>query len=72
MRNSNYARVKMTDWFSEQVESDLKYLVDQKNSDRIINNHCKRSSFVSVLQTNIIICRSLRQRQVIDLLATDK
>ena len=72
MCNSNYARVKMADWFPEQAESDLKYLVDQKNSDRIINNHCKISLFVSVLQTNIINCRSLRQRQVIDLLATDK
>jgi len=43
----------MADWFPEQAESDLTYLVDQKNSDQIINNYCKISLFVSVLQTDI-------------------
>jgi len=37
MRNCNYAlEVKMADRLPEQAESDLTYLVDQKNGDRMM------------------------------------
>ena len=35
-RNWNYTRVTMADEFDEQAESDLTYLVDQKNGDWMI------------------------------------
>ena len=43
----------MADWFPEQAESDLTYLVDQKNVDQMINNYWTR------LSQNIIICQCL-------------
>jgi len=67
----------MANWFPEQAESDLTYLVHQKNGDQndktiiiIELGFRKISWFVSVSQINIIICLSLQI--IIDLLATDK
>jgi len=33
MGNGNYTRVKMEDQFPEQAESELTYLVDEKDAD---------------------------------------
>ena len=45
----------MADQFPEQAEiSDLTYLVDQKNSDRMINNY-----YWTWLSQNIVICQCL-------------
>ena len=50
----NCSRVKMADWFPKQAESDLTYLVDQKNSGGMIVElgYRKISWFVSVLPIN--------------------
>ena len=65
----------MADRLPEQAESDLTYLADQKNGDRMIKQllnsviakYCDLS-----LSRRSIICLSLRLWQIIDLLATDK
>ena len=67
--------MKMADLFPEQSESDLSSLVDQKNGNRIIkqllNLVIAKYRDLSVSRRSII-CLSLRLRQIIDLLATDK
>ena len=50
----------MTDRFPEQGESDLTYLVDQKNGDRMIKQ------LLSEVEQNIVICQCLWLRQIID------
>ena len=68
--------MKMADRFPEQSESDLTSLVDEKDSDQMIkqllNSVIAKYHDLSVSHTSIIICLSLRLRQIIDLLATDK
>ena len=65
----------MADRFPEQAESDLTYLVDQKNGDRMIKQLLSeviaeyRDLSVSLRS---IICLSLRLQQIIYLLSTDK
>ena len=65
----------MADLFPEQAESDLTYLVDQKNGDRMIK---QLLNLVIAIYRDLsvsrrsIICLSLRLRRIIDLLATDK
>ena len=58
----------MADRFTEQAESDLTYLVDQKNGDRMIkqllNSIIAKYRDLSVSRRSII-CRRLRQ--IIDL-----
>ena len=65
----------MADRFPEQAESDLTYFVDQKNDDRMIkqllNSVIAKYHDLSVSRRSII-CLSLRLREIIDLLATDK
>ena len=67
--------VKMEDRVPEEAESDLTCLVDQKNGDRMIkqvlNSVTAKCRDLSV-SCRTIICLSLRLRQIIDLLATDK
>ena len=59
---------KMADRFPQQAESDLTYLVDQKNGDRLI-----RQLLNSVIAKYRDLSVSRRRlRQIIDLLATDK
>ena len=58
----------MADRFPQQTESDLTYLVDQKNGDRLI-----RQLLNSVIAKYRDLSVSRRRlRQIIDLLATDK
>ena len=65
----------MADRFPEQAESDLTYLVNQKNGNLIIkqllNSVIAKYRDLSVSHGSII-CLSFRLRQIIDLLATDK
>ena len=65
----------MADWFLEQTESDLTYLVAQKNGDRrvkqLLNSAIAKYRDLSVSRRSII-CLGLLLRQLIDLLATDK
>jgi len=65
----------MADRFPEQAESDLTYLVNQKTGNLIIkqllNSVIAKYRDVPVSHGSII-CLSLRLRQRIDLLATDK
>ena len=65
----------MGDRFPEQAESDLTYLVDQKNGDRMIkqllSSVIAKYRDLSVSRRSII-CLSLLLRQMFDLLATDK
>ena len=64
----------MADRFPEQAESDLNYLVDQKNGDRMIkqllNSLIAKYPDLSVSHGSIISL-SLRPRQIIDLHATE-
>ena len=53
-------------YFPDLSESDLKTLVDQKNSDRMIKQLL--NSFIA----DQLFCLSLRLRQIIDPLAADK
>ena len=61
----------MADRFPEQAESDLTYLVDQKNGDRMIkqllNSVIAKYRDLSVSRRSIIICLGLLLRQIIDL-----
>ena len=61
----------MADRFPEQAESDLTYLVDQKNGDRMIkqllNSVIAKYRDLSVSRRSIIICLGLQLRQIIDL-----
>ena len=63
----------MEDRFPEQAESNLTYLVDQKNGDQMIkqllNSVIAKYRDWSVSRRSII-CLSLRPRQVIDLHVT--
>ena len=64
----------MVDQFSGQAESDLTYLVHQKNGERMIKQ--KLNSVIAKycdlsLSRRSIICLSLPLQQIIDLLATD-
>ena len=65
----------MADRFPEHLESDLTSLVDQKNGDRMITqlliSVIAKYRDLSVSRRSII-CLSLRLRQIIDLLATEK
>ena len=65
----------MADRFPEQAESDLTHFVDQKNDDRMIkqllNSVIAKYHDLSVSRRSII-CLSLRLREIIALLATDK
>ena len=67
----------MVDWFPKQAESELTYLVDQKNGDQMIkqllNSVITKYQDLSVSRRSII-CLSLELwlRQIIDLLSTDK
>ena len=65
----------MADQFHEQAESDLTYLVDQKNGDRMIkqflNLVISKYCDFSVSCRSIIISLSIQPPQIIDLLATD-
>ena len=67
--------VKMADRFPKQAESDLTYLVDQKNGDRMIkqllNSAIAKYRDLTVV-SRWIICLSLRLWQKIHLLATEK
>ena len=64
----------MVDRFPEQAESDLIYLVDQKNGHRMIkqllNSVIAKYRDLSVSRRSVI-CLSLRPRQIIDLHATE-
>ena len=61
--------------FPEQAESDLTYLVDQKNGDRMIkqllNSVIAKYCDLSVSRRSIICLRVLLPKKI-DLLATDK
>ena len=65
----------MRDRFPEQAESDLTYLVEQKNGDRMIkqlsNSVIAKCRDLSVSRRSVICLRFLL-RQIIDLLAIDK
>ena len=65
----------MVDQFPKQADSELTYLVDQKNGDQMIkqllNSVITKYQDLSVSRRSII-CLSLRLRQIIDLLSTDK
>ena len=68
--------MKMADRFPDhQAESDLTYLVDQKNGDRmmkqLLNSVIAKYRDLSVSHRSII-CRRRRLRQIIDLPASDK
>ena len=67
---------KLADGFPEQAESDLIYLVDQNNDDRMIKQFLNlviaKYCDLSVSGRSIIISLSLQLRQIIDLLTTDK
>ena len=58
----------MADWFPKQAESDLTYLVEQKNGDRmmkqLLNSVIAKYRGLSVSRRSII-CLSLRLRQTI-------
>ena len=60
----------MADRFPEQAESDLTYLVDQKNGDRMIkqllNSVIVKYRDLSVSRRSII-CLGFQLRQIIDL-----
>ena len=60
----------MADRFPEQAESDLTYLVDQKNGDRMIkqllNSVIANYRDLSVSRRSVI-CLGLQLRQIIDL-----
>ena len=62
--------------FPEQAESDLTYWVDQKNGDRMTKQQSLNSVIAKYRDSSVsrrsIICLSLRPRQIVDLLATDK
>ena len=62
----------MSDRFPEQAESDLTYLVDQKNGDlmikQLLNSVIAKCRDLSAVSRRAIICLGLRQ--IIDLLAT--
>ena len=70
--------MKMADCFPRLSESDLTFLVDQNNSDRMIKQLLNsfiakyRDLSVSCRSIIIIICLSLRVQRIIDLLANDK
>ena len=57
--------------YPEQAESDLTYLVDQMNGDRMIKQ-LLNSVNAKYRDLSDVTCLSLRLRQIIDLLATDK
>ena len=65
----------MADRFPGQSESNLTFLVDQNNSDRMIkqllNSLIAKYRDLSVSR-RLVICLSLRLRQIIDLLADNK
>ena len=65
----------MADRLPEQSVSDLTYLLDQKNDDRmmkqLLNELIAEYRDLSV-SLRSIICLSLRLQQIIDLLSTDK
>ena len=65
----------MADQFPKQAESDLTYLVDQKNGDRMIkqflNLVISKYCDFPVSCRSIIISLSIQPPQIIDLLATD-
>ena len=65
----------MADRFTELAESDLTYLVDQKNGDRMIkqllNSVIAKYRDLSVSRRSFI-CLSLGFRQIIDLRDTNK
>ena len=65
----------MVDRFPKQAESDLKHLVDQKNSDRMIkqllNSAIAKYQDLPVFRGSIT-CVRVRLWQIIDLLTTDK
>ena len=67
--------MKKVDRFPNQAESDLKYLVDQKNSDRMIkqllNSAIAKYQDLLVFRGSII-CVNVRLWQIIDLLTTVK
>ena len=64
----------MEDRFPEQTESDLTYLVDQKNGDRmlkqLLNSVIAKYCDLSVSRRSII-CLSLRPQKIIDLHGTE-
>ena len=64
----------MADRFPEQTESDLTYLVDQKNGDRmlkqLLNSVIAKYRDLSVSRRSII-CLSLRPRKIIYLHGTE-
>ena len=60
----------MADRFPEQAESDLTYLVDQKNGDRMIKQLL--NSVIAKYRDLSVSRRSIMCRQIIDLLATNK
>ena len=62
--------VKMADRFPEQAESDLIYLVDQKNGDRMVKQLL--NSVIAKYHDLSVSRRSIMCRQMIDLLATSK
>ena len=60
----------MADQFPEQAESDLTYLVDQKNSDRMFKqllNSAIANYRDLLVASRSIICQRQRMRQIIDL-----
>ena len=67
--------VKIAVRFPEQAESDLTYLVEKKNGDRMVkqllNSVITKYHDLLVSRRSIIICLSLWLWQIIDLLATD-
>ena len=65
----------MADRLPKQAESDLTYLVDQKNGDRMIKQLLSEviAEYRDLLvYLRSIICLSLQLQQIIDLLSTDK
>ena len=60
----------MADRFPKQAESDLIYLVDQKNGDRMLKQLL--NSVITKYRDLSVSRRSIMCRQIIDLLATDK
>ena len=69
MRNWNYKLVWKWRISSPSWQSDLTYLVDQKNGDRMIKNN-----YWTQLSQNIVSCQCLADRLFVsaDLLPTDK
>ena len=60
----------MAEGFPEQAESDLIYLVHQKNGDRMIKQLL--NSVIAKYRDLSVSRRSFMCRQIIDLLVTDK